>query len=150
MNHSCIRLFCLAAVISVLGCSGGSGIYTVPVTGKVTYKGQPVDGARVSFIGKGSAKTATGVSGPDGTYTLMTLDAKGAMPGSYNVVVDKTDMPAELTKETSMEEAEKQGTKPLAQPKAVLPAKYSDPANTPLKFEVKDSGENSINLELTD
>ena len=150
MNHTCTRLFCLAAVALVFGCSGGSGIDTVPVTGKVTYKGQPVDGARVSFIGQGSAKTATGVSGADGSYTLMTLDANGAMPGSFIVVVDKTDMPAELTKETTMEEAEKQGTTPLPQPKALLPAKYSDPAQSPLKFEVKSSGENNINLELTD
>jgi hypothetical protein len=142
----------LAAVLLLIsGCSGVSGISgTVPVSGKVTYKDQAVAGATVSFLGAGEARPATAITAPDGTYKLMTLDAVGAMPGQYTVVVEKTEIPPELTKSQSMEEAAAQGNQPLPQPKKLLPAKYGDPAKTPLKFEVKTGQANSFDLVLTD
>jgi hypothetical protein len=142
----------LAAVLLLIsGCSGVSGISgTVPVSGKVTYKDQAVAGATVSFLGAGEARPATAITAADGTYKLMTLDAVGAMPGQYTVVVDKTEIPPELTKSQSMDEAAAEGNKPLPQPKKLLPAKYGDPAKTPLKFEVKTGQSNSFDLVLTD
>jgi hypothetical protein len=115
----------------------------------VTHKGQAVEGATISFIGQGNARSASAVSASDGTYKLMTLDQEGAMPGEYVVTVTKTEMPADATAVISMEEAEKANAKPLAQPKELLPAKYGDPLKTTLKFQVKE-GPNTIDLELTD
>src|SRR4051812_23596033 len=96
-----------AVVIAALvaGCSQGSSIRTVPVSGKVSYKGEPVEGATISFIPDGDSRPATAISGQGGAYRLMTLDAQGAMPGHYTVTVRKADVPAESTKPVSMEEA---------------------------------------------
>jgi Carboxypeptidase regulatory-like domain len=141
------------ATLAVLfaGCaSRGDLPRTVPVSGKVTYKGQPVEGATVSFIGEGETRTATARTAADGTFHLMTLDAQGAMPGQYTVVVHKMEMPPEPTKPLSMEEAAKLGNQPLPQPKRLLPAKYSDAANSPLKFEVKGGQPNTFDLPLAD
>ena len=144
-----VRLILALALLA--GWSGGASISgTIPVSGKVTYKDQPVAGATVTFIGQGEGRSATAITAADGTYKLQTLDAAGALPGSYTVVVDKTEMPPELTKSQSMEEAAAQGNKPLPQPKKLLPAKYGDPAKTPLKFEVKAGQANTFDLALTD
>lgn len=129
------------------GCSGGGVSGTAPVVGKVTYKGAPVEGAVVSFIGEGDgARVATAISGPGGAYELTTVDSKGALPGKYSVTVTKTETAAGA--EQSMEEAAKSLAPPPAS-QELLPAKYGDPAQSPLKFEVK-SGANTIDLPLTD
>jgi hypothetical protein len=139
---------CVGSLAVLLtGCSGGGISGTAPVTGKVTYKGEPVEGAVVSFIGEGEgARVATAISGPGGTYELTTVANKGALPGKYSVTVTKTEIAAGA--EQSMEEAAK-SLAPLPASKELLPAKYSNPAQSPLKFEVK-SGTNTIDLPLTD
>jgi hypothetical protein len=134
----------------LVGCSGGSTISgTVPVSGKVTYKGQPVSGASVTFIGEGEARSAAAMTTADGSYKLMTLDSEGAVPGKYRVVVDKTELPAELSKDISMEEAAANANKPTPAPKKLLPERYSDPTKTPLNFEVK-GGVTNYDIELTE
>jgi hypothetical protein len=140
----------LAALALVLGCSSSNPLGTVPVRGKVTYKGQPVAGATVTFVGEGNAKTATAITADDGHYALATLDYTGAMPGQYAVLVEKIETPPELMRTVSMEEAAKNAGKPLPQPKKLLPAKYGDAAKTPLHFEVKAGQTNDFDLQLSD
>src|SRR5437899_1914477 len=86
-------LVCVAA-----GCWRGNDLGTVAVNGKVTYKDQPVEGATVSYIPEGDGRPATAITAADGSYHLTTLDSPGALPGSYTVVVRKTDIPLESTK----------------------------------------------------
>jgi hypothetical protein len=137
----------VVCICAFAGCSGSGLSGTAPVTGKVTYNGQPVEGAVVSFLGEGEgARVATAISGAGGAYELMTVDEEGAMPGKYAVTVTKSE--AAVGASQSMEEA----AKSLAPPpvaKELLPAKYGDPAQTPLKFDVK-AGANTIDLALTD
>ena len=140
------------ALLAVLcaGCTAGNSLKTVPVSGQVTYKGQPVAGATVSFLGEGSERPATAISESSGVYHLTTLDAKGAMPGSYAVTVTKTELPPELLKPMSMEEAAKTANQPPPKPKELLPGKYGDVAKTPLHFEVKAGQSNKFDLPLAD
>jgi len=145
-----IGVVLLAVALAVAGCGQDSEIHTVPVSGKVTYKGQPIKGATVSFIPDGDARPATAISGPGGTYRLMTLDTPGATPGLYTVVVRKNDLPLESTKPVSMEDAVKLNSRPPPPPKELLPAKYADSARSPLKFEVKAGQTNAIDLQLAD
>ncbi len=144
-------MICLATAAVIMGCGSGGAISgTAPVTGKVTYNGQPVAGASIGFYSNATdGRVAVATSGSDGSYELMTLDTKGALPGNYSVTVKKTEIPPELTKEVSMEEAAATANNPLPQPKELLPVKYGTPAQTPLKFEVK-AGSNTIDLPLTD
>ena len=145
-RFSAIAVVCLF----LAGCGSGSVSGTSPVKGKVTYNGQPVEGATISFYSEAEGvRPAVAISGSDGTYELKTLDTTGAMPGKYVVLVAKTEIPPELMKEVSMDEAAANAGKPLPQPKELLPAKYLDAAQTPFKFEVK-PGDNTIDLALVD
>lgn len=140
---------CFAAlVLTLFGCSGNNGL--APVTGKVTYQGQPVSGATILFMGEGAARPATAVSGPDGGYSLQTLDASGAAPGAYTVVISKNEAPPEVAEPPSMEEAAKQAKRPPPAPKRLVPAKYEDAARSPLKFEVKAGQKNVFDIQLAD
>jgi hypothetical protein len=139
----------LLALVLGAGCSPGNSLGTVPVSGKVTYKGQPVDGALVTFLGEGDARPATAKTTADGSYHLMTLESKGAAPGHYTVIVEKTEELPEVKAET-MEEAAKSANKPLPQPKKLLPAKYADAAKTPFQFDVKKGQTNTFDLQLAD
>jgi hypothetical protein len=145
MIAALVAVACLSA-----GCSESNSLGTVPVTGKVTYKGQAVEGATVSFMGEGDARPATAVTAANGSYELMTLDYRGAMPGNYAVVVRKMEIPAESVQPVSMEEAVKINSRPPPRPKELLPAKYGDAGKTPLKFEVKKGAMNRFDLELAD
>jgi hypothetical protein len=143
----------LAIVFDLIYC-GGCGqrnqLGTVPVAGKVTYKGQAVPGATISFIPDGEGRPATAISSADGAYQLNTLDAPGAMPGQYSIVVRKSEMAPDSTKPVTMEEALKLNNRPPPAPKELLPAKYTDAAKTPLKFEVKKGQANTFDLQLVD
>jgi len=146
----CFAFIWLVFLLLALGCSQGNPIGAVPVSGKVTYKGQPVEGATISFIPASETRPAIAISGPGGAYHLMTLDVPGAMPGNYTVIVRKNDVAAESTKPVTMEEAVKTNSRPPPQPKGLLPAKYGDAARSPLKFEVKTGQKNNFDLQLAD
>jgi hypothetical protein len=140
----------LALYLLTVGCAPSNPLGAVPVTGKVTYKGQPVEGATVSFIPGGDARPATAITTTSGAYRLMTLDTPGAMPGPYTVVVRKTEMPPESAQGVSMEDAVKLNNRPPPPPKELLPAKYGDATKSPLKFEVKKDLKNTFDLPLAE
>lgn len=143
---------------TLVGCSSGSVPGTFPVNGTVTFNGKPVDGATISFVGKGSERPATAISTADGKYDLYTLDSRGALPGNYSVVVSKMEAPSDSVnkdagfdasgKDLSMEQSAANVGKPTPKAKQLLPAKFGSPSTTPLSFEVKNSANNfDIKLE---
>jgi hypothetical protein len=117
------------------------------VSGKVTYRGAPVAGAIVTFVPEGQGRTATATTGAAGVFSLTTVDSSGAMPGKYKVTVDKVAYPAGGS--SSMEEAAR-GNPAESQAKRVLPAKYAQPASTPLAIEVPSGGKQDLDLTLVD
>jgi len=79
----------LLAAVACASCSKGG---LNPVQGKVLYKGQPLEGAVVTFHPKGAGKSITllrpiGRSGADGTFTVTTGDKEGAPAGEYVVTL---------------------------------------------------------------
>jgi hypothetical protein len=91
----------LAALVLLAcwGCGdGGSKPYvapTVPVKGKVTYKGQPVTAGNVMFEPIDIGKEAFGKIQPDGTFTLTSFkDGDGAVKGVHRVgVINNNKIP---------------------------------------------------------
>jgi hypothetical protein len=151
LRHCGLFLPCVVLLqTTISGCGPGNKLGTAPVTGTVTYKGQPVDGATVSFIPDGDGRPATAITKAGGAYQLTTLDSEGAMPGPYSVLVRKTEMPIASQESVSMEEALKLNNRPPPPPKELLPAKYGDAAKSPLKFEVKQGQANKFEIQLTD
>src|SRR5262245_50737601 len=142
--------FCLLVAAFCFGCGKSNPLGTVPVSGKVTYNGKPVESATISFIPDGDGRPATAISATDGAYNLTTLDWPGAVPGPYTAVVRKSDVALASTQPVTMEEALKLNNRPPPSSKELLPAKYSDATKSPLKVEVKKGAKNAIDLPLAD
>lgn len=159
------------ACLALLGCSDKSPkLGTVPASGTVTYKGQPLDGAAVAFISTDTAtgKNANAVTDSQGRFVLQTYaggttQAKGAMPGDYVVTIQKqegssssmasggeptgADVSIQMT--TGDPQASTPGGKP-AGPKLLTPAKYADATKPEFKATVKPTGENTFTFDLVD
>ena len=61
---------------------------TLPVTGKVIYKGDPLAGGKIQFEPQAAGREAFGTIQQDGTFTLSTYgEGDGAVPGSHRVLV---------------------------------------------------------------
>jgi hypothetical protein len=114
-------------VVALLGCGGSEGPKLSPVKGKVFHGDKPAEGAVVVFQPKSKDAQATaaptGTVQADGSFTLRTYPhGEGAPPGEYVVLV--TWFPPEAREQ--------------ANAKNKLPAKYSNPDQTPFSATVKD------------
>lgn len=147
--------------IAMLGCSdGGSGRPTlVPVTGVIKYKGQPVDGAVVTFMSDSSPRTASGVTNAGGEFELSTYSSgDGAPVGKHSVAIAKTGSAAEAKPMDARGYAEAMrsgagGTTGLptgGKLEHQLPAKFANPKESGLSREVIEGDVNHFEFDLTD
>lgn len=123
--------YCIAAVVFVIGnsgCAKSSG--EVPVSGKLTYRGQPITNASLTFF------PATGRAIPasvtQGAY------ATKLRPGDYTVVV---------TMSTELPPGFKEGD-PMPKPKYVLPDEYTARPKSALQATVKPGQSEPIDFDL--
>jgi hypothetical protein len=83
------------AFVPLAGCGNSAAVY--PVSGKVTYKGEPAAGAVVYFQRADSHPAAQeavpfGIVQQDGAFSLSSEGlGNGAPPGSYNVLIEWRD-----------------------------------------------------------
>ncbi|MDR3637056.1 MAG: carboxypeptidase regulatory-like domain-containing protein [Isosphaeraceae bacterium] len=80
------------ALLGMIGCGGDPDgtASLVPVKGTVTLNGQPLAGAKVSFIPDPGNKTGTAggdTTGPEGSYMARYRNRFGLAPGKYKVTV---------------------------------------------------------------
>ena len=123
---------CVCCVFSI-GCKKGGLQGLVPLSGTVTYNGEPVEGAQITFAPDDAAngRSALAKTEADGSYKAMTLiPGDGVMPGSYKVAVRKmTEPPAN-------------GSDPVARPEGSdvddKDADAESAKNSRLKDEVQD------------
>jgi hypothetical protein len=132
-------LFCSLALVLVVGC-GPKRDPQGTVTGKVTYKGQPVNGGTLKLYK---------IKGTAGDDILIPLSQEGTYSsadvpeGDYIVVVEP--LPAHTPKttgKTRLSDTATTGTIPI-------PKKYLDRKDSSLSMTVK-PGNQKIDLELTD
>lgn len=171
--------FLMITAIACAGCSKGSSLATVPVKGKITFRGQALSGASVAFISQDkSGKPASGMTDAQGEYALTTMEtptkiANGALPGSYKVTVTKLkkssdqelmdrvgQMTPEEMQKLSPEEAQKLSSMNMppdpsqqqSQPKeqSEIPARYNLADGSGLTATVKPGQAEPINFELTE
>jgi hypothetical protein len=142
-------LMLLLPIVALVGCGKGTGY----VTGKVTYKGQPVTSGAVVFYGA-DGTTDSGRIDRKGTYTVAQ-----APSGAVRVAV----MPAKARRQPGLpvnrstglpkEPPAKDGDD-IAPPaptagKAAFPEKYADPETSPLTFKVS-GGTQTFDIDLVD
>jgi hypothetical protein len=137
----CGAAFVAAALALQLGGCGSNRPDTVPVTGTVLYRGQPVAYAIVNFIPEGT-RPASAKTDEQGRFSLLTFaPGDGSVLGVHTVVVCKFERAP--------------GGDPDAiyadlNTVAVLPQKYGSPLTSPLKATVTAEGPNDFRFELTD
>lgn len=138
-------------LVAVLGGCGGGGPELHPVSGTVSYRGEMVQGATVTFRCEEANTIATGTTDAQGRFELSTYQAgQGAVAGKHTVTVTKASVAAEPgSASVSMEDAMKQApAKPS--PGNVLPTRYADPARPQLEYTVSPGEKNEFAIELTD
>ena len=77
----------LPLTIALVGC-GGDGPKLAKVTGKVTYKGQPLKGASIKFYPP-SGPMSVGITDDEGAFTMNTSGRAGATIGVNKVSISK-------------------------------------------------------------
>lgn len=158
MLRSTYLTFMLCMGLVLTGCSGGGegasdNPPTYELTGTVSYNGDPVDGASVSFqSSSGDSKVgAAGKTDASGQFTLTTFKpGDGAVAGTHDVVVIKSVVEGEdpsYFDETSPNYGK---TPPPTTTKYLIPEKYGKFETSDLKAEVTADGPNEIKLELKD
>ena len=125
------------AIALLAGCSSQiSAPTTAPVRGVVKYKGKPLAGISVSFhpqFNIGSVKfTPSGLTGPNGEFTLSTAAAgDGAPPGEYVVTFEFLQVQSDRASSGIEKEVD------------LLKGKYSDPSQSKWRLQIH-KGENIL------
>ena len=124
-------------------CASCGGEETLaPVRGKVFYRGLPLPRGTIVFTpdpGHGcSGPQASAEIQPDGTFSLRTGSAEGAIPGWHRVTVLAVE-PAPPANGTGFR---------FSVPRSLLPEKYRDPVLSGLVCEVQAGKPNGINFNL--
>jgi hypothetical protein len=124
----CARVCCIA-VCFALGC--GESSTTETVSGAVTFQGQPIPKAAVTFFPT-TGRPTTASTGEDGTYEASLA------PGDYTVTVNvSVELPPGF----------KEGD-PYPKPKIVVPPQYATQAKTPLTATVAEGQSEPLNFAL--
>jgi hypothetical protein len=123
----------VGAALIVLGLAGceAESLRLAPVRGKVSHKGVPLRGGIIVFTPDAVRSNGGPMSHAeiqtDGSYVLRGDDGPGALPGWHRVTI------------TAFGDVDARGA---------LPARYGDPEQSGLRFEVKPGQENNIDIEL--
>lgn len=132
-----------ATVLLATGCGSDSKRYGV--SGKVTYKDQPIKSGLISFVPKGSTASAGGAPITDGRYEVPR--SPGLPPGEYEVIISvPTTAPAKAAGSAKAAGDEGPGEGGEKETAETLPAKYN--SMTELKAEVKAGADNEFDFHL--
>lgn len=125
----------------VAGCGSESqGPETYPVTGRVTYKGEPMAGVTLTFHAKGDGIDAQALTDDQGEFDVYTYfnngqsEKRGMVADEYRVSAVKLDR--ESIKST------------MQPPKNLLPAPYASPDSSQLTLTVAAGQETERTFEL--
>jgi hypothetical protein len=123
------------------GCGGAApevqGL--VPVSGVVTYKGEPLTSGVITFVPVGpTGQPASGNIGADGRYEAMTgTSAIGVHPGDYTVRVESWSSPPSMGEGGAMDP----GT-------SAIPQKYNDAGTSGLSATITAGDSREVNFRL--
>lgn len=123
-------------MVFFVGCHP-SGPRCNPVTGKVTFRGQPVTDGRIRFNNQQAAVDVTAILTPDGSYEMVMAEGKGLPEGTYAVAVLPPMAKAPLGPMVS--------AKPQSYPN--IPTKYRDPSTSGLTYVVQ-PGNNTFDVDM--
>lgn len=134
------QLICLVLLITFsLGCQ--KKITTIPVNGKVVYKGKPLAYGSIMFQPKSGGPIARGSIESDGTFVLTTeKENDGAIPGEHQIRV--TSFAAQRS------QVQSKGEPTLG--KSAIPKKYNNFGSSQLSENISAEMKLPLVIELTD
>ncbi len=157
------RLLLLLPVclVLVIGCKGSKNP-TSSVSGKVTYKGQPVSAGTITFNLKEGGNYGASLKA-DGSYTvtgmpaeemIVTIETESANPkqpkASYGPPMQKgKEDPSNAYSKMMKQKGFGADAAPESGPYVPIPKKYADKEKSPLKVKL-DRGDNKKDFDLTD
>ena len=151
-------------VLSLMGCNPDSQY--AKVEGTITYNGEPLEGATVSFQSTvAGGESASGVTDARGKYSVTSVYAvqggAGVIPGDYTVTVSKRTRPVDPDEEaykkgeiTYDELQKRNAAKPLlvgaGRSEQLIPRKYTVASESGLKASVQKGKNPPFDFALTD
>ena len=145
MNRIIIMILLGGLVCLNSGCSDSKLGY---VTGVVTFQGEPLPKATITFTPKeAGGQIAVGISDEKGNYQLTTNGGEtnaGALPGDYLMTVSKMDVPI-----ISKDDLYSGKVKRPAKIESLIPVKYNKTETSGLTATVM-KGRNTIPIELAE
>ena len=156
------RVFLAALLLlfaATLGCGHDPNLGQV--SGIVTYKGEPVEGATVSFLPVSTdGVLAVGTTDADGRYVLAAPVQKGvsqgAFSGTYNVTIRKLEVtPSENDRlyqegKITYSELQSRGGGGGGTSRDILPVRYRNAQQSGLEAEIQAKTRNEFNFDLVD
>ena len=139
--------------VGLAGCGGSTMPKVYPATGTVTWKGEPLADATVSFVPSVGAPS-DGRTDAQGKFTIMTNGQPGARAGACKVTVSKFagaggSSPAASKPEDMIKMYEKKKKGEVE--KGEIPAKFGRPDTSGLAAEVTtDGAKNVFTFDLKD
>ncbi len=163
--------FVIGSCLSILaGCQRGPSLpSTVPVTGTVTYNGEPLTEANVVLVNRDpKQRSATGTTDELGNFQLKTYfdpthDLDGVVAGEYLITVTKREKKEDISDAASdsvqktpeemaklQEERTRRQVMVFAKPrKSLIPIRYTKPERSGLVATVT-AGMEPLTLQLKD
>ena len=134
----------LTLVALPAGCGKHDDDGLLPVSGQVRLDGKPLAGASVTF--RSDSVQIPGMTDSDGRYELK----PGAAPGEYRVVIGKLEGSPQqmLAVDPGALGRVQPSATPVRPPRQIIPARYSHPMQTELRFTVVSPGTKQANFEL--
>ena len=138
-NICCWRRFSAATIgLGLIALAGCGGRYDASVSGVAKLNGSPLpSGSIVKFIPVQAGPSPYGLVDEAGKYDIVTGRDRGLPSGEYVVTVVANEPSAPAANPSA----------PPTPGKAITPAWYRSPDQSPLKYTVE-PGSNEINLEL--
>lgn len=115
-----------------------------PVSGTVTFNGEPVEGASISFVpvDQVNGRSANGRTDATGLFQMGTFEGTdGVVAGEYNVIITKIES-AEASQALPEDDPNYDpNPKPQPPPENLLPEKYASADSSGLTVTVEDGKE---------
>lgn len=144
-----IHLLIVAALMAAPGCSQpgptGTVLETAPVSGTLTYQGQPLSSFLVVFTPVDGRRPATGRTDSAGRFQLGTnAPGDGAVVGAHKIsVAFDPDTGVDSTQAMPIEDPAE-----MPKPPVEIPAKYANPETSGLTQDVPASGVTDLKIDL--
>jgi hypothetical protein len=121
------------SLIFICGCGGNKASSNTTLSGKVSYKGEPLTGGTITVRSSDGTMQLPGVISPDGTYSIG-----GLSPGEVIVTIETESIKGKTGVSYQAPPGQTAPTMGVKLEKYVpIPRNYGNPDSTPFRFTLK-------------